>query len=132
MGMDLAAQPFNTLDRGRYRRKVQRCLDTLARMLTDGSFSFPRKNIGILLLPFLLTALTYAATGKEVSYKSGDEAVKGTLYAPANASGKLPALVVIHEWWGLNDWVKEQSEKLAGQGYVALAIDLYRGKVADN
>jgi hypothetical protein len=47
MGMDLAAQPFNTLDRGRYRRKVQRCLDTLARMLTDGSFSFPRKNIGL-------------------------------------------------------------------------------------
>ena len=47
MGMDLEAQPFNTLDRGRYRRKVQRCLDTLARMLTDGSFSFPRKNIGL-------------------------------------------------------------------------------------
>jgi len=37
---------------------------------------------------------------------------------------------VIHEWWGLNDWVKEQAEKLAGQGYVALAVDLYRGKVA--
>ncbi|QKV77901.1 glutamate--cysteine ligase [Amycolatopsis sp. Hca4] len=47
MGMDLEAQSFNTLDRGRYRRKVQRCLDTLARMLTDGSFSFPRKNIGL-------------------------------------------------------------------------------------
>ncbi|MEV4056625.1 glutamate-cysteine ligase family protein [Amycolatopsis sp. NPDC049688] len=47
MGMDLEAQQFNTLDRGRYRRKVQRCLDTLARMLTDGSFSFPRKNIGL-------------------------------------------------------------------------------------
>ncbi|MFC4081559.1 glutamate--cysteine ligase [Amycolatopsis samaneae] len=47
MGMDLAAHPFNPLDRGRYRRKVQRCLDTLARMLTDGSFSFPRKSIGL-------------------------------------------------------------------------------------
>lgn len=92
--------------------------------------TFPRKTIGILLVPFLLTALTYAATGKEVSYKSGDEAVKGTLYAPANASGKLPALVVIHEWWGLNDWVKDQASKLADEGYVTLAIDLYRGKVA--
>jgi len=37
---------------------------------------------------------------------------------------------VIHEWWGLNDWVKEQASKLADQGYVALAVDLYRGKVA--
>jgi carboxymethylenebutenolidase len=37
---------------------------------------------------------------------------------------------VIHEWWGLNDWVKEQASKLADQGYEALAIDLYRGKVA--
>ncbi|WP_328604649.1 glutamate-cysteine ligase family protein [Amycolatopsis sp. NBC_00345] len=47
MGTDLSAEPSEQLDRGRYRRKVQRCLDTLARMLTDGSFSFPRKNIGL-------------------------------------------------------------------------------------
>ncbi|MDT7729571.1 MAG: hypothetical protein QOI21_6147 [Actinomycetota bacterium] len=47
MGKDLSADPFNPRDRGRYRRKVQRCLDTLARMLSDGSFSFPRKNIGL-------------------------------------------------------------------------------------
>jgi carboxymethylenebutenolidase len=44
--------------------------------------------------------------------------------------GRYPALVVIHEWWGLTDWVKEETTKLAGQGYVALAVDLYRGKVA--
>jgi len=42
----------------------------------------------------------------------------------------IPALIVIHEYWGLNDWVKEQASKLADQGYEALAIDLYRGKVA--
>jgi carboxymethylenebutenolidase len=51
------------------------------------------------------------------------------LYAPAG-KGPFPALVVIHEWWGLNDWVKEQASKLADQGYVTLAVDLYRGKVA--
>ncbi len=39
---------------------------------------------------------------------------------------------MIHEYWGLNDWVKEQATKLAEQGHVALAIDLFRGKVADN
>ena len=50
-------------------------------------------------------------------------------YTP-QGKGPFPALVVIHEWWGLNDWVKEQASKLADQGYVALAVDLYRGKVA--
>jgi carboxymethylenebutenolidase len=39
-------------------------------------------------------------------------------------------MIVIHEWWGLNDWVKEQARKFAEEGYVALAADLYRGKVA--
>jgi carboxymethylenebutenolidase len=37
---------------------------------------------------------------------------------------------VIQEWWGLNDWVKDQARALAKDGYVALAVDLYRGKVA--
>src|SRR5450755_4368484 len=73
----------------------------------------------------------FASDGKAVSYKSGDETVSGILYTPAG-KGPFPALIVIHEWWGLNDWVKQQAGKLADQGYVALAIDLYRGKVADN
>jgi hypothetical protein len=47
MGKDVSSQEFRSPDRGRYRRKVQRCLDTLARMLSDGSFSFPRKHIGL-------------------------------------------------------------------------------------
>src|SRR5258706_13168744 len=46
------------------------------------------------------------------------------------ARGPFPAIIVIHEYWGLNDWVKEQASKLADQGYEVLAIDLYRGKVA--
>ncbi len=82
----------------------------------------------LLVLALSLTAL--AADGKSVAYKSGDESVTGTLYTPAG-KGPFPALIVIHEWWGLNDWVKEQGSKFADQGYVALAVDLYRGKVAD-
>jgi carboxymethylenebutenolidase len=73
----------------------------------------------------------FAAGGKPVSYQSGDETVSGILYTPPG-KGPFPALIVIHEWWGLNDWVKEQASRLADQGYVALAIDLYRGKVADS
>jgi len=83
-----------------------------------------------LLAAVLLFAIhSFAAEGKSVSYKSGDETVQGVLYKPAG-KGPFPALIVIHEWWGLNDWVKGQASKLSDQGYVALAVDLYRGKVA--
>ena len=88
------------------------------------------KKILLAALAVLLAAAsTFAAEGKPVSYKSGDETVQAILYAPAG-KGPFPALVVVHEWWGLNDWVKEQASKLADQGYVSLAVDLYRGKVA--
>ncbi len=60
-------------------------------------------------------------------YPSGDETVAGYLALPGSA-GRHPAIIVIHEWWGLNDWVKAQARKFAEQGYVALAVDLYRGK----
>jgi carboxymethylenebutenolidase len=71
-----------------------------------------------------------ALRSSPVSYKSGDDIVSGILYTPAG-KGPFPAIIVIHEYWGLNDWVKQQAAKFADQGYVALAIDLYRGKVAD-
>ena len=71
----------------------------------------------------------FATEGKPVSYKSGDDTVQGILYTPVG-KGPFPAMVVIHEYWGLNDWVKEQASKLSDEGYVALAVDLYRGKVA--
>jgi carboxymethylenebutenolidase len=74
-------------------------------------------------------AASFAADGKTVSYKSGDETVQAVLYTPAG-KGPFPAIIVIHEWWGLTDWVKDQAANLAGEGYVALAVDLYRGKVA--
>ena len=86
--------------------------------------------------PLLLSGLiclfamtSAAADSRSVSYKSGDETVSALLYTPPG-KGPFPAIVVIHEWWGLNDWVKEEASKLADEGYVALAIDLYRGKVA--
>jgi carboxymethylenebutenolidase len=82
-----------------------------------------------LLAILVCSAAVFAAEGKTVSYKSGDELVQGLLYTPSG-NGPFPAIIVIHEWWGLDDWVKQQASKLADQGYVALALDLYRGKVA--
>lgn len=87
------------------------------------------KKLIPVLLVFLLTTLSFAVAQKNVTYKSGNETVNAVLFTP-DGNGPFPALVVIHEWWGLNDWVKEQAQKLAGQGYETLAIDLYRGKVA--
>ncbi len=66
--------------------------------------------------------------GKTVSYSSGSEKVSGYLAAPAG-SAKKPGLVVIQEWWGLNDFIRKKADGFARQGYVALAVDLYRGKV---
>jgi len=87
------------------------------------------KNALLLAFVILLALSVFAADSKTVSYKSGDETVQGIVYTPAG-KGPFPGLIVIHEWWGLNDWVKEQATKLADQGYIALAVDLYRGKVA--
>jgi carboxymethylenebutenolidase len=87
------------------------------------------KKIYPLILVTLFAFTAFAADSKSVSYKSGDETVQALLYTPAGR-GPFPAIIVIHEYWGLNDWVKDQASKLADQGYEALAIDLYRGKVA--
>jgi carboxymethylenebutenolidase len=84
-----------------------------------------------LLLTFAagLLALSAAAAEQTASYKSGEETVSGFLALP-EGKGPFPAVVVIQEWWGLNDWVKDQARALAKEGYLALAVDLYRGKVA--
>ena len=88
-----------------------------------------RKIIALSFAVLIAAASAFAADGKSVTYKSGDETVQGILYTPAG-KGPFPAIIVIHEYWGLNDWVKEQASKLSDEGYVTLAIDLYRGKVA--
>lgn len=54
--------------------------------------------------------------------------VKGYLAKP-NVDGDFPAVVMIHEWWGLNENIKEMAKKLASHGYVVLAVDLYEGNV---
>ena len=57
----------------------------------------------------------------------------GYIVYDANKEGKRPAIIVVHEWWGLNDYPKMRARKLAELGYIAMAIDLYGdGKTADN
>jgi carboxymethylenebutenolidase len=79
---------------------------------------------------FLFSKIADISTS-EVTYKSGDEMIKGFLSIP-KGNGPFPALIVIHEWWGLNGWIKENAKMFAEKGYVSLAVDLYRGKITTN
>jgi carboxymethylenebutenolidase len=70
-----------------------------------------------------------AVPGKMVTFPSGSETPSAYLALPDGA-GRKAAVIVIQEWWGLNDFVKRKADEFAKKGYVAFAPDLYRGKVA--
>ncbi len=74
----------------------------------------------------LETPALFQISAEELSYTPG---VNG-YFAHPETPGDYPGVVMIHEWWGLNDHIKEMARKLAGQGYNVLAVDLYRGQVA--
>jgi len=84
-----------------------------------------------LILALALFAPSLFAKGTTVTFDSLAGKGSGYLVEPAG-KGKHPGLIVIQEWWGLNDWVKDQAERYAGEGFVAIAPDLYRGKVASS
>jgi carboxymethylenebutenolidase len=63
-----------------------------------------------------------------VTFQRATEKVAGFLALPRNPN-RDRAIIVIHEWWGLNKWVKKRATNLAANGYVALAVNLYQGKV---
>jgi len=70
-------------------------------------------------------------TTETVTYATVNGApVSGYLARPRDASGPLPGIIVIHEWWGLNDNIRSMARRLAGEGYEVLAVDLYGGAAA--
>ena len=71
-------------------------------------------------------------TAERVTYATVDgEAVTGYFARPEAGGDSLPGLIVIQEWWGLNENVEAMARRLAGEGYQALAVDLYGGEVAE-
>lgn len=70
---------------------------------------------------------------KTVSYQHEGEKLEGYMAYNDSFSGKRPAVLIVHEWWGLNDYVRRRTEQFAGMGYVAFALDMYgKGKVTSH
>lgn len=81
----------------------------------------------ILALSLSLFASTgfAAVTGKAVTYKANGLTMKGYLASDSAVKGKRPAVLVVHEWWGHDDYARTRARKLAELGYTALAVDMY-------
>ena len=75
----------------------------------------------------LLTAGTVQAklVTRQVAYTQDGVQLEGYLAYDDAVAGKRPGVLVVHEWWGLNDYVRGRAEKLAAMGYVAFALDMY-------
>ncbi len=70
---------------------------------------------------------------REVSYSDGKTEMTGYLAYDDALEGKRPGVLVVHEWWGHNDYARSRAKQLAGMGYTALAVDMYgQGKTADH
>jgi len=70
---------------------------------------------------------------QEITYEVNGEPFTGFLAYDSNIAGKRPGILIVHEWWGHNDYVRSRAIQLAEMGYVALALDMYgAGKVADH
>src|SRR4030065_786991 len=65
--------------------------------------------------------------GKEVSYRSGTTVMKAYLAYDKNIKGKRPGVLVVHEWWGHNEYVRKRARRLAGKGDAAPAVGMYGG-----
>lgn len=79
------------------------------------------------------TTTTPQLKEENISYTGDNTTMNGFLVYDENKQGTRPAVLVVHEWWGLNDYTKTRARQLAELGYIALAVDMYgNGKTADN
>lgn len=89
------------------------------------------------LIPLLVLFLTIPAQAEikteTIEYKAGDTMLQGYLAYDDALEGKRPGVLVVHEWWGNNDYPRKRAEQLAQLGYVAFAMDMYgKDKLTDD
>ncbi len=89
----------------------------------------------LLALALVLASSTAhaALVEKTINYQDGDTQLSGEYVYDDAVKTPMPGIVVVHEWWGNNDYSKNRARQLAGLGYAAFALDMYgAGKTADN
>lgn len=85
-----------------------------------------RTHVLTLTLTLLLPPAAFAEVKTEsVQYQDGDQTLTGYIAYDDSLPGKRPGVLVVHEWWGLNDYAKRRAQMLAELGYVAFAADMY-------
>ncbi|MDH5396385.1 MAG: dienelactone hydrolase family protein, partial [Gammaproteobacteria bacterium] len=84
------------------------------------------------ILIFLVASAQAEVLTEKVSYREGDTVMQGLIAYDDNIKGKRPGVLVVHEWWGHNDYARKRASMLAEMGYTALAVDMYGdGKTAN-
>jgi carboxymethylenebutenolidase len=107
--------------------QAQQSADSMAAIAREHSGDTPTPT------PMAMAEPSVPVTAQEVVYATVDgQPITGYLARPESATEAeaLPAIITIHEWWGLNDNIKSVTRRLAGEGYTVLAVDLYNGEVA--
>jgi len=90
-----------------------------------------KKSLCFIGFMFAVAAAQAAVQGKEVSYHANGTTLKGYVAYDDAVKGKRPGILVVHEWWGHNEYARKRARMLAELGYTALAVDMYgNGKQA--
>lgn len=100
--------------------------DSVRRSLLAGLAGLPLA--AILADPVLAQMAAQTTRDQTIKTAAGRE-VNAALAVPEPARGGAPAVILVHEWWGLNDQIKAVAVDLSRQGYLALAVDLFQGRV---
>jgi carboxymethylenebutenolidase len=90
-----------------------------------------KRMLASLILVVAVLSPGLARAGEMITFPKGSGTNGGYLAVP-KGEGTHPGVIVVHEWWGLSDWIKGRTDSLAAMGYVALAVDLYGKLAKDN
>ncbi len=85
------------------------------------------KNIFVLFISFFSLSSILSAEIREsvIEYRDGDTVLQGLLVWDSKVQGKRPGILLVHEWWGHNDYIKTRAWQYAALGYVSFALDMY-------
>lgn len=85
------------------------------------------------ILSLLLVGTIGAQTFDTLNYNHDGKALRGFVAKPAKINKKTKTILIVHEWWGLNEYVKNRAKQLANEGFIAVCVDMYgAGVTADN